>query len=60
MFYMKSNEKFAAVVAGRDDYERLSRDGADEIATSANKGCLKSKACLQRLVNSGELPEGSY
>lgn len=60
MFYMKSNEKFAVAVAGFDDYERLTKEGILKIAESANNGCLKSKACLQRLVNSGELSEGNY
>lgn len=60
MFYMKANGHYAVAIAGNDDIEKLEKYGITKIAKKANCGCLSSKACLQRLVNSGKIPEGHY
>ena len=60
MLYMKANFKYAAPVADNHDVRCLQMLGVECLAHKANRGDVKCQAVLQRLVNSGELPEGSY
>lgn len=60
MQYTKPNFKCAQPIAGHDDIENLQNMGIEYMAKMANDGSLTSQASIQRLVNSGLLPEGSY
>lgn len=60
MMFSKANFKYAAPIADSRDVEALQMLGVECLAYEANLGDVKSKAILQRLVNSGKLPEGRY
>lgn len=60
MFYNKPNFKTAQPLAGHEDIENLKNLGIEYMSRMANAGSVAFKASIQRLVNSGILPEGRY
>lgn len=58
MFYNKPNGRVAAPIASLSDIRSLQLEGLESLTKRANKGDVKAIACIQRLVNSNELPEG--
>ena len=60
MKYTRPNFKFAQPIAGHDDIENLQNMGIEYMAKMASDGNKAFQASIQRLVNSGLLPVGSY
>ena len=60
MQYTRPNFKYASPIAGHDDIENLQNMGIAYMAKMANEGNKLFQASIQRLVNSGLIPEGNY
>lgn len=58
--YTKANFKTAAPVADHGDIHYLNNVGIEIMSKLANSGDIGMQAAIQRLVNSGLLPEGKY